>query len=305
MKNVTAILTADIELRMHAPICRTDDYWETVQRKIRWLAGLQLKHKCPILDGGDLFDKRYKTNPSHELLGWVLKNLPRPFCTVPGNHDLPGKSYENYKNSAMAVLENAKILKVPHPYMEFIGEHKDIGLYGFPWGSPIELPAFFADVNVALIHTMVYEKNPPFPGCEGFRADQLMKKLKGFNLIVSGHNHQTFVYQRGKQLLVNPGSLIRNDADQIDHRPSVFLWDHHSNEVEQVFVPIKKNVITREHIDEKEIEQDRLDAFISKLGDVTEHSINFLKNLENAANRTDIPVDVRSKIDQYIEGIDK
>lgn len=305
MKKASAILTADIELRAYTPLCRTDNHWETQARKIKWLRELQQKHGCPILDAGDLFDKKYKVNPSHELLGWAMENLPQPFFTVPGNHDLPGKSIENYNNSAMAVLERAgKIHSLSDKQFETDwGESGAIKLYGFPWGEEIRTPInLFNDyINVALIHTMVYEKTPPFPGCEGYSAKEVLKLLPDFDLIVTGHNHQTFTCQIGNRILVNPGSLMRNDADQIDHKPCVFLWYAEDNSIEQVFVPIRNGVVSREHIEDKQARDNRLDAFVQKLGNTIEHGIDFIANLERATENKEIGQPVKDKVWQYVE----
>jgi len=306
----TAILTADIELRAFQPTCRTDNHWEAQARKIKWLRELQEKYDCPILDAGDLFDKRYKTNPSHELLGWAMANLPQPLYTVPGNHDLPGKSIANYSNSAMAVLEGAgKLNAVRSPKyayrFEYIGEKREtFRVWGFPWGAELKDDH---DVNqmvsksVALVHAMVYKEFEPFPGCEGYTAQQVMDLLPGFDLIVTGHNHQTFTHTDGKRLLVNPGSLMRNDADQMDFRPSVFLWYAEANRVRQVFVPIEEGVISREHIDEVKARESRMDAFVEKLGDQAEVGVDFLQNLEAVVDREDVPVEVKDKVWAYVE----
>lgn len=305
MKKASAILTADIELRAYPPLCRTDNHWETQARKIKWLRELQQKHDCPILDAGDLFDKKYKVNPSHELLGWAMENFPQPFYTVSGNHDLPGKSIENYNNSAMAVLERAgKLTSLNDKQFETDwSEAGAIKLYGFPWGEEIKTPInFFNDyINVAIVHAMVYKDTPPFPGCEGYSAKEVLKLLPDFNLIVTGHNHQTFICQIGDRILVNPGSLMRNDADQINHKPCVFLWYAEDNIIEQVFVPIRNGVVSREHIEDKEARDNRLDAFVQKLGNTIEHGIDFIANLEMATENKEIGQPVKDKVWKYVE----
>ena len=304
-----AILTADIEIRAFQPVCRTDDHWATQARKMKWLRELQMKHGgCPILDGGDLFDKRYKTNPSHELLGWAMENLPQPFYTIPGNHDLPGKSIENYSNSAMAVLERAgRVISCDeNPFQVlWIKESPYIMLYGFPWGGSlnnIESKGYF---NIALIHAMIYEEFEPFPGCGGYSAKEVMALLPDFDLIVTGDNHQTFVREEKGRLLVNPGSFMRNDADQIDHKPCVFLWFAESNTVEQVFIPIEQGVINRDYIDDKKAKDNRLDAFVEKLGEQVVSGINFPGNLEKMVNDKSVSQGVRDKVWSYYEGLKK
>ena len=308
MKKATAILTADIELRAFQPTCRIDDHWSAQERKIAWLRGLAEKHDCPILDAGDLFDKRCKINPSHWLLGWAIQNLPRPFYTIPGNHDLPGKSIDNYQNSAMAVLEGADVLSSVYNIWDKSISRLDFYLEGFAWGqelmnAPDSLKNTPEYKKVALIHAMVYEEFEPFPGCDGYSAKEVMDLLPDFDLIVTGHNHQTFTREKGGRVLVNPGSLMRNDADQFDFKPSVFLWYAEDNSIERVFVPIEEGVIGREHIDIKKEKENRLDAFVEKLGEQVVSGINFHDNLEAACADEAVVDGVKDKVWLYFEGL--
>ena len=58
------ILCADIHLMESTPICRLDDFVEQTQwRKLQWLKDLAIKHNCPVLCSGDLFDY-WKPSPA-------------------------------------------------------------------------------------------------------------------------------------------------------------------------------------------------------------------------------------------------
>ena len=305
-KKADAILTADIELRAFQPTCRTDDHWAAQERKIKWLCQLQMENDgCPIFDAGDLFDKRYKSNPSHELLGWAMENLPQPFYTTPGNHDLPGKSIENYSNSAMAVLEKSgKIIVLKGNDLDDC-DFDGIMLTGLPWGVAFSSPGrgFGERRSIALVHAMVYEEFESFPGCVGYSAKEVMDLLPDFDLIVCGHNHQTFTREKEGRVLVNPGSLMRNDADQIDFKPSIFLWFADTNTIKRVYVPIEEGVINRDYIDIKKAKENRLDAFVEKLGEQVVSGINFHDNLEAAVSDGLITQGVRDKVWNYYEGL--
>lgn len=312
MKRADAILTADIELRSHTPICRTDNHWLAQERKITWLRQLQKEHGCPVIDAGDLFDKKYKTHPSHHLLAWAANNLPEQFYTVAGNHDLPGKSIENYSNSAMAVLESGKKLCALNGWLQTSRE-TNFSLYGYPWGVELketrdikrklkELKIPKRTPLVAVVHAMIYKKDLPFPGCEGYSAQQVLDRLPSFNLIVTGHHHATFAHRDGDRMLINPGSLMRNDADQIDHEPCVFLWYAKSKRFKRVYIPIEQGVISREHIEIKNARETRLDAFVEKLGKQTVDGVNFHKNLESMLNKNKVRKDIADKVWQYYEG---
>lgn len=287
MTKPTAILTSDIEIRSHTPVCRTDDHWKALNRKMQWLRDLQEKHKCPVFDGGDLFDKKYKQHPSHDLLQWAVKNIPRPFFTVPGNHDLPGRSVANFQKSAMAVLQAAGVVWTNQSYST--GKYV-IQIDRFPWGEKIDPepkgPKTANEYRVALVHAMVYDRHEPFPGCDGWEKRKLVRHLCDYDLVLCGHNHQTFTATYRNTILVNPGSLMRNDANQMDFEPSVFLWYAGQQKIERVKVPIDPGpkVITRKHLDEVKKKEIRLDAFVEKLGKQAVTGVNFEVNLEAMAS---------------------
>jgi len=303
----SAIITADIELRMYSPVSRIDNYWEALQRKIKWLKDLSESLQCPIFDGGDLFDKRYKQYPSHFLLQWAIKNLPTPFFTIPGNHDLPGKTMENYHNSSMSVLESAGIISgIDNSIVKI--KDKIVYIHKIPYGQELKEPNEFPkidckiDYKVVLFHGMIYDRNPPFPGCEGWEKNEVLKKFPNFDLIVTGDNHQTFTGQRKNTILVNAGSLMRNDADQIEHRPCVFLWYPEECRVEKKFIPIEQNVLSREHLEKAEEKEIRLSAFVEKLGQQVVEGINFEKNLEQFLLKNKVNQRIIDKVWSYYDG---
>lgn len=282
MKKVTCIITADLHLREDQPVCRMDNFFAAQTRKLKWLSELQHKHNCPILDAGDLF---HHWKPSPALLRYAINNLPDGVVTIPGNHDLPNHSMELYEKSGLAVLEASEKVKVlfkedynlPVAYVKIVP---------FPWGTPI-IPFFetlnhlSADRMIAFCHVMTYQGRKPFPECKDPGAGALLRNTTGYDLIITGHNHMPFVIEDEGRLLVNPGSLMRTTAAQVDYKPRVYLYYAEDNTVEPVFVPIEEGVITREHIDVTEHRDGRIDAFISRLSDEIETGLSFEHNLES------------------------
>lgn len=276
MKKPTAILTGDIGLRADVPVARIDDFLAEQERKLTWLRDLQIQYDCPVLDSGDVFDN-WKSPPW--LLSMVIRLLPDWMFTVPGNHDLPGHSLELLSKSSLAVVEAAGRITVALE-KEWVD---DALIYPFPWGKePVPCSPIKKMLSVAICHIMTYQGDPPYPGCKDSDATRLLKKLSGYDLILTGHNHQSFVEQdEDGRLLVNPGSLMRENADQIDHKPCVYLWYAEEKRVELVFVPIKDNVLSREHLVRKEEKNLRMEAFIEKLNGGYEISMSFEKNIES------------------------
>jgi uncharacterized Ntn-hydrolase superfamily protein len=60
----------------------------------------------------------------------------------------------------------------------------------------------------------------------------------------------------------------------------VFLWCAETNDYEQVFLPIKQGVISREHITHKKEHDERISAFVEQLNKTHLRGFDFRKNLE-------------------------
>ena len=75
------ILCSDIHLREDTPVCRTDNYWERQWIKMDYISDLQKQYGCPVVCGGDLFDK---SRPSLNLVRETMIHLPNKFNTIYG-----------------------------------------------------------------------------------------------------------------------------------------------------------------------------------------------------------------------------
>jgi DNA repair exonuclease SbcCD nuclease subunit len=105
-KIADAILTADLHLSLRTPIARTDDYPEAQKRKLQFIQELSYKNNfCPILCSGDIFDR---WNSTAELCSWAFDNLPKNIIAIPGNHDLPLHSLDQYKKSSLYLLDTVQ-----------------------------------------------------------------------------------------------------------------------------------------------------------------------------------------------------
>ena len=299
MKNPTAILTGDIHLREDQPTCRLDDFWEAQSKAINWLRKLQEKHQCLILDAGDLF---HKWRSSNFLARWAILNLPNNMITLWGNHDTPYHNLNNYEKSILGVLAVSGRLKVIRESTLTTFDDLDLGMVYFPWGTePAPISPVFS-YNIAVMHTMVYKGKTPWPGCTAPNARQLLTQMRGFDLVVTGHNHRTFVEEHKGRLLVNPGSLTQQTADQADHKPCVFLWDAEHNEVEQVFLPIEEGVVSREHIDVENEKNERLSAFIERMNKDIEVELSFEKNLERYLESNKVRKGTKNILSEVLNG---
>lgn len=273
-----ALLTSDWHLRTDTPLCRTDEEFQKAQwDKVDFIKALQVQYECPVLHAGDLFNH---WKPSPWLLSKTMQHLPEQFYTIYGNHDLPQHNIEEQDKCGIFALETAGKLTV---------------LDGVHWGAKPEGPSYIVDRfdgkvyeglnhtnrKILLYHIMTYQGKTPYPGCKDPKAGGLLRKYPDYDLILTGHNHKAFVETHEERLLVNPGPITRQAADQIDFAPRVYLYYADENIVKPIFLPIENNAVSRSHLERNEERDDRIESFISKLSGEFKAGLDFEENLEH------------------------
>ncbi len=278
IKKVDAILVGDLHLMERTPECRTDNFFETQLRKLKWLRELQNKHGCPVLCSGDVFDR---SNPSHFLVDQAIINLPKHFYFIAGQHDLPQNTMKLFPRSPLRILSRTEgKFHLTPVYFSF----DSFNIAGFDWGEEATTP-FNADLvkdlkKVAVRHVLTWHKEKPFPDCKTSNARSLLKKMSDFDLILTGDNHKAFVVEKEGRLLVNPGSFTRIRSDQIDFKPRVYLWYSDDNSIERIYVPINKQAVSRSHLENSEAKDKRIQDFVSRLNQQTEIGLSFVDNMK-------------------------
>jgi DNA repair exonuclease SbcCD nuclease subunit len=283
----TAILTADWHLRETIPLCRTDDFFKAQWEKVKQVRHLQETYKCPVLHSGDLF---HHWKPSPHLLAQTMMALPQNFWTVYGNHDLPQHNLDLMEKCGLYVLELSGHVIVTQ------GNH---------WGQSLTKDVYFhPERMIALWHVMTYKGTAPWPGCTDLDALTILENNPSYDLIITGHNHKSFIEKIDHRILCNPGSLTRQTADQIDHRPCVWFYYADDNEVVPYYLYAPANVVSREHIIKVEERNARIDAFVASLESEAfnvEDAFDFTGNLERFAKANNIRQSVMEIVRRAIE----
>lgn len=285
----TFIITGDWHLQDSSPVCRLDNFRETQKSKLQFISELSDRYRCSVIHSGDLFDY-WKASP--ELLTFAFKYLPNDFRTIYGNHDLPQHNFELAYKSGIATMEEANRLQIPPG--------------GFHWGKEPDGETFTLYENrfkrkIAVWHVFTFQGTIPWPGCTSLNAKQILKKYPMYDLIITGDNHETFVEKYRGRLLVNPGSIFRLTAKQVNHKPCVFLYYAETNTVKPVYIPIEENVISREHIEKIEQRDNRIDAFISSLTGEFNAGLNFKENLIRFYHKNKTEQDIINTINKFLE----
>lgn len=290
------ILTSDWHLRDDAPPCRIDDFQEAQWGKVQEVSRLQQKYDCPVLHAGDLF---HHWKPSPWLISRAIEELPMKFFTIAGQHDLPQHSLDLVDKSGIYALWTAGAIEWTEKAGNFGQDPADAkdDLSLWKWNLT-------PGRRVGVWHHFVWDgKVVPWPGCDEITAQQVLKKYPQYDLIVTGDHHKPFIYEYKGRLLVNCGCLTRQVADYANHQPRVYLWHADTNSVSIKYLNIADEpVVSREHIEEKEQRDQRIDAFISRLSDTWEVGLSFEENLKRFIGSNQLRKPVIDLLYKALEG---
>ena len=290
MKYIDAIFCADLHLMERTPLCRLDeDFLKTQEDKVNWIIDLQDKYKCPVFIAGDIFDVPRLSKESDIKWIQIFRQSEHGIIAIPGQHDLPNHNIKNLSDSSLGVVAEGV---------------DNFGLRAVPFGTLGGVRAI-ENREIGMIHKLIHDNKSSRVKAEGktisYSAKKILRENLEYDVIVSGDNHMTFVVEYENRLLVNPGSMMRIKADQIDHRPCVFLYDADQNKVFPEYFSIDKNVVTREHIEKEQKHDERMDAYIEKLSDDDEEGLNFSEKMKSFLKINKVKKSVKDKIWEFME----
>lgn len=297
-KKADLILSADWHLREPTSVPRCyvgENFYEDQWEDLRFIRGLQLQHDCPVVVSGDIFD-HWKTSP--QLLSDTINHLPDKVIVIYGNHDLPQHNLDIRHKCGLYTLIQSGRVTLPSSISH--GEYPFL-IQGCSWGMEPNNKQATSITNILMWHTMTYLDEEPFPGCTAPNALSLLRKYKDYRLIVTGDNHTPFVEDYKGRLLVNPGSLNRQKASQIDYKPRVYLWYADTNTVRPVYIPIKEGVISREHIEDKEARNERITAYVERLNTTGNVTMSYSENLQIFMDQNKVKKSVQKIIFKSLE----
>jgi DNA repair exonuclease SbcCD nuclease subunit len=298
LKQVDAIFCADLHLRSDVPICRVDNYWQAQETKLNFIISLAKKHRCPIIIAGDA---GHKSEWNDALLRWTIKKIEDlEIYLTPGQHDLPNHNLEKWEESGVGVLESSCKNFIFMSKNGFIDLGRSLFVvFSFPFGEKIKhlTPEVMNNRKIAVSHQLIIEGGKlEWPEQKAIPAQILLKEFPEYNIILTGDNHKPFVVEHQGRYVVNPGSMMRMSADQIDHKPRVYLWNAETNQVKAEYLPIDDNVIDRGHIDDPTEKDKRMKAYVEHLQKGRDISLSFEQNMERFLQSNHIDKTVKDKI---------
>lgn len=201
------LVTGDWHLSGKKPVSRRDEDWVKTQRKaVKFVFQTAKENGATIIHTGDVFDSHSVNREVEIMLIQLLWRLERAIIALPGNHDFRNKYHISSTSYSLisACFWCSSRVSFAH----------NIAFKEFPcmkWS------------NKLLIHTLI--GNQGLPGMR--RPQEIFNMFPNYKCIFSGDNHQSFVAisKDEKQILINPGCLIRRTKAEADYICSLYLFD--------------------------------------------------------------------------------
>lgn len=267
-----------------------------MRRQLSELDTLAAHCKCSIIYAGDIFDK---WNAPPELINFALGHLSLGYA-VPGQHDLPLHNPNDIEKSAYWTLVTTDtIINLRE------GRTRNINglcLTGFPWGAsltPMENP-HPDSFHLAVVHKYCWvpKHNPAqIPGDKHI-AYSFVKKLKGFDAIVTGDNHSGFITNNGK--LINCGTFFRRRIDERNYRPMVGLLLA-SGKIVPYYMDVCQDKFIEQAEKLEELQYSGFSEFVTELERLESDGLDFVDALTRAMKMT-VSKEGRKLILEALEG---
>lgn len=198
-----------------------------------------------------------------------MNELPFMYA-IPGQHDLPYHDFGQVKKSAYWTLEQAGIIQTVTPAGTKV---KGLHIFGYPWGVPITQPTETKGMVIGLVHRYVWLAGDHLTRYAKATDDDAISLTKSvekrktlhqypFQVTLFGDNHITFGESHKEvethswgwnpdlvpwTTVWNNGSLMRRNADQVNHKPCVGMVLE-NGEVRPHYLDCSQDVISTTHI---------------------------------------------------------
>lgn len=284
---------------------RKDNYLESIIKKIEEIKDISNNLNVDyVLFGGDFFTRPSPNDLVIISLIQVFKKFnSRPIVSILGNHDIEGRNPETYNKKAIKILEEAnliKILKENEPYPPFDTE---IEIQGINYKNGVDSDPNLLRVEkkrkgnilIQMVHSYVlpYKANFPTISCEE------VSKITEADIILVGHFHDGYGLRKvNGKIFISPGSIARDSINQFDRKPQIVLLKIDNGKVDIEFIKLK-NVLKREEIESKEIEEVKdfiFNEFFQSLKEKDTSSFDPEKIIEEIIRNEKVSEEVKNEV---------
>ncbi|HBR33886.1 MAG TPA: DNA repair exonuclease [Firmicutes bacterium] len=318
------VITGDIHYKGVNPKARLDNYQEAITEKLREVYIIaQAKKADAIAIPGDLTHSPNLAWGTVADLAMLLKEAPCPVLTIDGNHDGWGGNPASKIRTPYGLLARLGLVwdltEEPFEINHNENDHEfNIAITGHSFTADTDTEAgkdqFFPPphlgewgergdrVSIHVVHSMLMDHAPG----HDMRHTLISQVETTANVIISGHDHTGFgVIRRDDGVLfINPGALCRLSAhaSEIERQVQVAVLtinDDGQYSAELVSLLNARpgdQVLSREHIEEAQARNEKLDEFLSLLASEGESKFLEVRDIvEDIAARENIPANVKAE----------
>ena len=251
----------DVHLKLSSPRRRTDDIFEAQLKKLRWIGrkAEELNSIC-VVCGGDLSDAWDWKISMVNRVAEIFNAYPCPVMAIIGNHDVPGRNPDLWKDTGLGLLDamgSVRVISLQSKHnldIGWVNSFKPVQQYCNPRASgKFALFPFHSDaknteelvegklsldlspivgLKVALVHAPVGAETTPY--CKGHK--ELF--IADFDVALFGDIHDgwpIFDSLTGCRIC-NPGSLTRLTKKDMNRIPQIAIV-YEDATIEYVEVP--------------------------------------------------------------------
>ncbi len=301
------ICAGDLHLRNSSPRFRIDNFIEAQFTKLKYMIKVTENEKGLLLLPGDVFNS---PSASHGFVKEIMaiffelffKKLHPPFV-VYGQHDL---LFRNKDNCPLSVLIQSGAVRLANDIPWEIDNDPNIHIYGASFDEPIPIIQNKDKFNIILVHTMVTNDGPQWPGHEGYIDARNFLNRHDFDLVVSGDNHKGFVSsmkRKDEKILVNCGSMMRTKSDQMEHNPFIVIVDKNNNKmhIESLPTTSSEDVFDLAAIEREKTKKDSLQPLVAGLKKDRTLTIDFLSNMKETIKNEGVTREIKALIEGILE----
>jgi len=300
---------------------RTDNVRNTFEKKWEQIFELCRKKECQLmLLTGDIFHHKHPLRTSHSLVQFVIqlfKKSPVPIYSTVGNHDIQHNDIKTLQKQPLGVLMQSGVIKpllctLMHPKTAdgSISVKDAIELFGISYSadlSQIHLPPKKKGFKrIGVFHTFMDWASGTFYGAEKVWSFQELKHLD-CDFILNGHDHQHYeIANDNTGIIIRPGALIRYSRNEVDLKRKIYVAVLNTERPEHIYYELKAAPaeqifdLATQVIQKKEKEE------VSDFVQVLENIKHFKqKSLSEEIEGMDLPPDVKTELEGYIESVKK
>lgn len=292
------IACADLHIKSNRPQYRKDDYFQTAINKFKQIINIANKHDAILIVAGDFFDS---VTVGHKVVNNILEALEKlkNKCYVcAGQHDLSYHTHDLSSSPLQTLIYTKKIilLNQNNPLKIFKDEEEE-WLYGCSFEQEPVKPKY--ENSILVIHKSITPEKPPFFLPDALSAEDAIDKYTGYYLIISGDFHEPFSLHKYGNVLINCGPMLRQNIDQTELKPRVWLVDTIKQRHKQIFLDIEpaELVFSLEEIGQKK--ESNFSKELEELVKILKSKSNnpdYKKTVRLVMDKEKVPKNVRDKV---------